>query len=345
MLTLVVACAGNGGSPGDPDGSGIAGGGAQIGTSGAGSAGVPSGGMHSTSGDGGAGASAGNAGASAGGGASPQGEAGSAGSATGAGTGGAGTGGAGSGGAGTGGAAAASGAGAAAGNAGNTGTGSGSPCPPRGTPCRIMPLGDSITFGYGSTTGGGYRVELFSQALAAGKSITFVGSSTSGPDTVSGAAFPKENEGHSGYSIDDSSQTKGISPLVDSAIATYKPNIILLMIGTNDMHYSIDLANAPTRLGQLLDQITTDAPKALLVVAKIIPAHGAQNTPTIAYNAAIPDVVQKRVAQGKQIVLVDMYDALKVWSTALYKDSEHPNDTGYAMMAQTWYPAIQNALP
>lgn len=208
-----------------------------------------------------------------------------------------------------------------------------------------MPLGDSITWGYGSTTGGGYRVGVFSRAVAASRSLTFVGSQTTGPATVSGKTFPKENEGHSGYSIDDSSQTSGIAgTLTDSAIATYKPNIILLMIGTNDMHYSIDLANAPTRLGNLLDEITADAPEALIVVATIIPANGAQNTPTQTYNAAIPGVVQTRAAKGKHIVSVDMYAAMKSWSTSIYKDSEHPNDAGYDIMAATWYPAIAGFL-
>jgi lysophospholipase L1-like esterase len=228
---------------------------------------------------------------------------------------------------------------------GNAGAGPSSPCPAKGTPCVIMPLGDSITYGYGQSTGGGYRVELFSQALTDNKLVTFVGSSQSGPDTVSGKTFPKGNEGHSGYSIDDSSKTSGISPLVEQAISKYKPNIILLMIGTNDMHYSLDLPNAPTRLGKLLDQITSDAPKALLVVAKIVPANGAQNSATISYNAAIPAVVQQRVAQGKNIALVDMYAALGSWSTKLFKDSEHPNDAGYALMANTWYPAIKGVLP
>jgi lysophospholipase L1-like esterase len=208
-----------------------------------------------------------------------------------------------------------------------------------------MPLGDSITWGYGSTTGGGYRVGVFSQALSAGKSITFVGSQKTGPATVDGKPFPQENEGHSGYSIDDSSQTSGIAgPLTDDAIATYKPNIILLMIGTNDMHYSIDLSNAPTRLGKLIDEIISDAPGSLLVVATIIPANGAQNTPTQAYNAAVPAVVQARMTQGKHVILVDMYASMKSWSTSIYTDSEHPNDAGYTIMANTWYSAIAEVL-
>jgi lysophospholipase L1-like esterase len=217
------------------------------------------------------------------------------------------------------------------------------PCP-HGAPCVILPLGDSITYGYGSTTGGGYRVPLMARALADQRSITFVGSVSSGPDSVSGQAFPKGNEGHSGYSIDDSKSTKGIAPLVDHALATYRPNVVLLMIGTNDMHYALDLPNAPTRLGKLLDQITTDAPNALVVVAQIVPANGAQNTPTKTYNAAIPGVVSARIAQGKHLVLVDMYAALDHWSTASFKDSEHPNDAGYGLMADTWYAPLRALL-
>jgi hypothetical protein len=35
-----------------------------------------------------------------------------------------------------------------------------------------------------------------------------------------------------------------------------------------------------------------------------------------------------------------MFAALKVWSYANFHDSEHPNDAGYTLLAQTWYPAI-----
>jgi hypothetical protein len=44
------------------------------------------------------------------------------------------------------------------------------------------------------------------------------------------------------------------------------------MIGTNDIPWNYDLANEPTRLGNLIDQITADAPKALVVVAQIGPS-------------------------------------------------------------------------
>src|SRR5947207_492514 len=68
-----------------------------------------------------------------------------------------------------------------------------SPCPSDGEPCRILPLGDSLTWGLGYE--GGYRVALFQRASAAGKRITFVGSLQNGPPSVGGQPFPRHNQG------------------------------------------------------------------------------------------------------------------------------------------------------
>ncbi|WP_437766747.1 hypothetical protein WMF27_22915 [Sorangium sp. So ce281] len=85
---------------------------------------------------------------------------------------------------------------------GDGGAGGFTPCPTNGEPCKILPLGDSITDGVGVQGGGGYRIELFRKARAAGKKITFVGSLMNGPATVDGASFPRAHEGHSGWKID-----------------------------------------------------------------------------------------------------------------------------------------------
>jgi len=228
-----------------------------------------------------------------------------------------------------------------------------SPCPSDGTPCRIMPLGDSITFGIGSS-GGGYRVDLFRRALADQRDITFVGvvagggsNTPNGPNTVSGQPFPRSHEGFSGFTISGGA-AGSLAAQVDNAIDATDPNIVLLMIGTNDVNGSINLADAPNRLGALLDQITNDAPDALLAVAQIIPIANAQaNTRVQAYNAAIPALVQSRAAAGKHVVLVDMFTPFNTNPNVagLMNDALHPNDAGYVLMAQTWYAAIDDLLP
>jgi lysophospholipase L1-like esterase len=216
------------------------------------------------------------------------------------------------------------------------------PCPTTGA-CKIMPLGDSITDGVGSSGGGGYRIELFRQSGTDKKAITFVGSSANGPSTVDGRAFPKNHEGHSGYTIDQ------INQLIKKALTTHQPHIVLLMIGTNDMNLSADLANAPKRLGNLLDSITTTSPNALVVVAKIIPfGNSSSNGKVQTYNDGIPPVVNQRISAGKHLILVDMYKPFTdnpKYSSELLGDGVHPTSKGYAVMANVWYPVIKPLLP
>ncbi|HEV8246101.1 MAG TPA: SGNH/GDSL hydrolase family protein, partial [Polyangiaceae bacterium] len=188
----------------------------------------------SNAGSGGSSASAGTSS----GGAATGGKAGTAGAASGAG-----------GRAGSGGLAGSSGQAGSAGASGASGAGGGSndydPCPSEGTPCIVMPLGDSITDGVGSS-GGGYRPELFHLALSDSTTITFEGSGSNGPDFVDGVAFPKHHEGHSGFTIQQ------IRDSIVTWVQTANPQIVTLMIGTNDMNMNLDVANAPARLGDLI---------------------------------------------------------------------------------------------
>jgi lysophospholipase L1-like esterase len=212
-----------------------------------------------------------------------------------------------------------------------------------------MPLGDSITAGTGSTDGGGYRVELFRLAVANGQSITFVGRSASGPTMVGGKAFPRSHEGHSGYLIDTGPQRPGLMPIIDAIFAAATPHIVLLMIGTNDIPWMLDLPNEPKRLGLLIDKITALAPKALVVVAQIGPSSMDDRTALIkAYNDGIPAVVQARASAGQHVIMVDMFTPFvsnPAYKTALLFDEVHPNNAGHVILGQTWYSALRSVLP
>ena len=108
-------------------------------------------------------------------------------------------GGAGSGGTGAGGL---GGAGARGGAGGGGGTVAYAPCPTNGSPCKILPFGDSITRGVKSSDDAGYRSQLFKLIVAAKQKVTFTGSLTNGPTQVSGQPFPRMHEGHPGWTID-----------------------------------------------------------------------------------------------------------------------------------------------
>lgn len=219
------------------------------------------------------------------------------------------------------------------------------PCPSTGD-CRIMPLGDSITDGVPG--GGGYRVELFRRATLDGRALTYVGSRRNGPSSVDGHAFPQNHEGYSGYTIDDAPGKSGIYPLVERALKNSTPNIVLLMIGTNDLTANLELPKAPARLGLLIDRIAATSPNALVVVAKIIPStQDGLNANIRTYNEGIARVVSERLAAGKHVLLVDQYEPFiqnAGFKTQWMADWLHPTADGYATMARVWYAAIKPFL-
>ena len=329
-LTVGGACSSADGLPDQATGGRASGG--TTGTGGAtgeatGTGGQSSTGGQATDGSGGSeatpeptGGNTGSTGGAANGGHSSGGNSGISGSAGSASTG---TGGAGGGGrAGTGGAAGASGPGGYA------------PCPTNGSPCKILPLGDSITLGAKSTDGGGYRTPLFKLVVAANQKITFTGSLSSGPSQVSGQPFPRSHEGHSGWTISQ------LSSLIPSPALDVKPNIVLLHIGTNDIG-SRNPAAMAMRLDALMEKIAQNEPDAFLVVAQIVAAR-TDNDIRDAYNAMIPGLAQAHAAKGQHVISVDIN---KIPMSGLSADGVHPNDQGYAYMAGVWYEAIKDLLP
>jgi lysophospholipase L1-like esterase len=204
------------------------------------------------------------------------------------------------------------------------------PCPATG-PCYVMALGDSITAGYLSSDGSGYLREL--RDRADGLAMEYVGTRVN-----SGG----RNEGHSGWVIQqvrDQIDTF-VSTCTDASGATRPPNVVLLMIGTNDTNGMVALDSAPARLDDLLERLVYDLPEALIVVAQIIPNGNASvdSTAVASFNGAIPALVAARAGAGQHIAMVDMHAALAYPDD--FGDSVHPNDSGFAKMAAVWFAAL-----
>lgn len=225
--------------------------------------------------------------------------------------------------------------GLAAGVCGCGGGGGGASGPPAQTPgqpllqalntqgaVRIMPLGDSNT--WGQLVPGSYRTQLYQKLAAEGVQAQFVGSLSNGPDSLPS----KANEGHSGWTI---SQIAGSA---DDWLKAARPNVVLLMIGTNDVWLQQNPAEAPQRLGNLIDQITRDLPQSYLVVASVPPmASVNNNSAVVVYNTAIPAMVAAHAASGEHVSYADIYDGVPA---ADLMDEAHYNADGYAKMAQAW---------
>ncbi|MFE9453929.1 ricin-type beta-trefoil lectin domain protein [Streptomyces sp. NPDC006739] len=196
------------------------------------------------------------------------------------------------------------------------------------TALRLMPLGDSITWGVGSPSGNSYRAFLGNRLAADGHTLDFVGSGRNG--TMS----DPDNEGHSGWRIDQ------IAGIADSVLARYRPNVITLEIGTNDLNGNYQIPTAPDRLHALIDQITRDAPDATVLVGTVIVStSGSDEANRPAFNAKIPGIVQAEQAAGKHVRLVDM----SALTSADLSDALHPNDNGFRKMADAFHAGVQAA--
>ncbi|NEA71498.1 FG-GAP-like repeat-containing protein [Streptomyces sp. SID13588] len=194
---------------------------------------------------------------------------------------------------------------------------------------RVMPLGDSITWGVGSATSSSYRLPLWN--LVAGQSrysVRFVGSQASGtlPDF--------SNEGHSGYTIDQ------IRSGVDGWLAGTRPDVVLLHIGINDLDRGIDIAHAPDRLTALVDRIFADRPGITVLTMGLIPTTPGLETQTGVYNARLRALAGAEQQAGKEFRYVEP----PALTAAERVDRLHPNDAGYRRMAQPFYGALDRAF-
>ena len=217
-------------------------------------------------------------------------------------------------------------------------------------PLKIMPLGDSNTQGISYATGA-YRTRLWQDFGSDPNRVEFIGSRSSGPAELGS----KRHEGHSGFTI---ATTSSFHENITNNIAQYlsptvNPDIILMMIGTNDINFNYRVDEAPARLDRLIAKISNLStglkPNAKLIVANLPPIDDAHNnfrtSPTdfsanariMAFNAAIPGVVAAHRARGERVYFADINSALALSDIF---DGLHPTAEGYNKLGDAWYAAI-----
>ncbi len=229
-----------------------------------------------------------------------------------------------------------------------------------------MPLGDSITRG---SQYGNYRHPLQALLARGGYTALFVGESTEQSSSYHGAdpeqiftPFQPDHEGYGGFRIDqiasDSPATDdgGVTyPGLSHALAVDKPDVVLMMLGTNDVKPFADglvdpggpgygggtgfAADGAMRLDKLVDRLYDGRPGLTLVLATVTPlANPAKEASVAAYDALIPQVVAAHRKLGQNILLADMHATLTTGD--LCPDGVHPGTVGYDKMARTWYAAL-----
>jgi lysophospholipase L1-like esterase len=231
---------------------------------------------------------------------------------------------------------------------------------------RILPMGDSLTWGLG--VAGGYRELLEKRLTESGVTFSFVGkvnSTEKGPTTLQ----DKHCEGYPGFVINQGQPRGsgvgkgagcGYGGLFDILVsrksleAPVEADVVLLLIGTNDVAFNAPDTNgsAVDRLKGLLQYILDKQPKAQIFLATLPPIHAKASRKTEgvkAYNAALLDPANGFTALPR-VTLVDLSAAfLKPDGTVngdYYppNDAIHPNKAGYDAMAEVWFGQLSKYL-
>ncbi|MFE2148277.1 GDSL-type esterase/lipase family protein, partial [Streptomyces sp. NPDC059456] len=207
---------------------------------------------------------------------------------------------------------------------------------------RVMPLGDSISYGEGSSTLGGYRQPL--RELVAGQSrytVDFVGSLAHGPTADA------EHEGHAGYTVGQ------VRSGVERWIPAAAPDVVLLHIGLNDLNQGADPDRTADQTRDLVDRIFALRPGATVIVQGLVPSTPGWNyqdlsQPIARYNQRLKELEAAQQQSGRHFRFVDApaltpANRADAGHPAQMADGLHPNDRGYTELARAFFTPLDQA--
>lgn len=178
----------------------------------------------------------------------------------------------------------------------------------------ISCFGDSITRGYGSDTGG-YPPKL--------------------SDLLNGNSRPAAV---ANFGVDSETTYQG-AERIDSALASFPANLILIQMGTNDIIIGVSSWTGGYNLQTMINKAKAAKVTPLLATLPAVDRNGGLSLVPNDWNPMI-----KNLASTNKIPVVDIYAAtLPTWG-ANFPDGIHPNDTGYQIMANTWYATLSGMI-
>jgi lysophospholipase L1-like esterase len=230
-------------------------------------------------------------------------------------------------------------------------------------PYRIMVVGDSISVGYTDNPKWtvpfefGFRSGLYTRLTNSGMTVQFVGNSpepwnggsknnygvpTNTPALDLRALGQDHCEGYGGR------KSKYILNNISSWLATHSPDLVLLMIGINDIHAAAaEPVATEQNLSNIVFTVTANAPNARLIVAQITP-YGTNCPGIVKYNSYIRNVlVPYFSAQAKHVTTVNQYTNMlfpgttKIDGWLFSNGINHPTAAVYDRMAETWFNGIK----
>ena len=242
---------------------------------------------------------------------------------------------------------------------------------------KIMGIGDSITSS--KVLEGSYRKFLYHNLISKGYNIKMVGSIEQkikkyyDEETKEEFKYPDDNSGFSSYTICTYEGRKGLLEILKKdKILKLNPDIIILLIGTNNIMDNYDFDKTMKDFISLIDYIFDNiSPNSTLFVAtipdmdpnkkfyKIFKNYRQSKDGKIKYNdnkvkklvlknikkfnKGIKKIINEYKDKNYNIRLENLNYALKDIDN-LFDDGVHPNNKGYKKMGDFWSNIIEKFL-
>lgn len=140
--------------------------------------------------------------------------------------------------------------------------------------------------------------------------------------------------------------TLGGSERITGKVTTYRPQYVLILEGTNDVTRGKEPVEVRANLQTMIDNArqTAGVSGVEVMLATIIPRTDDLNDETEQMNA----LAVHPAAQSRGVPVCDLWGAmirLPNWPSLLEPDGKHPNDTGRAFIAHTFYDCMLTFFP
>ena len=194
---------------------------------------------------------------------------------------------------------------------------------------KIMPLGDSITAAQNRHAS--YRYWLWHQLKNAEYDIDFVGSMSRAAPCCQD--YDWDHEGHWGWRTDE------ILRNINRWAATYRPGIVLIHLGTNDIHQGQSITSTRAELEQIIDRFRDIRSDVVILIAQIIPGNIRYHDRIRELNEVISTLGRNKNTSHSPVLVVNQFTGFNHRLDTY--DGVHPNEIGEKKMAHKWYKALQ----
>ena len=210
-------------------------------------------------------------------------------------------------------------------------------------PIKIMALGDSLTYGVNPDStdiNTSYRGDLSEYLMDYFDKVAFTGSIKT--ETTIKEKWLLRHSGYPGYVIEDAygnPDHPGINEMVPPMMQKYRPDIVVMMLGTNDCAMLAGQSDMETAMDELMVRwenlirsITFELPDdGLLICCSVPPMLGERDEK---FNARLEEKVNELETAGLKITFLDTAAAFEGHKEYISSDGTHLSDLGNSALAE-----------